>query len=328
MSRVIRSLGALCALALAASCDNAGADRSLGITASGTVRGFVYFDANGSRVFDAGDTPFAGARVRLVGPVTRDTLVRATTGADGTFLVPGVPVGSYALILDDASVGDTAQVVGLDLAALVLLPGDTASVEGAVSFPLHAAAAVRTLPLGTRLFVTGVALHARGTFSDTLLHMVDTSGAIRAARVRPSPVAAGDSVRMRGVVAERDGERLLDDVSVFVLGPTFVPTLTTVTTAEAAAALAGSLDAALVRVPDATVSDTATVDGNLTRTVTDGSGALTVVLDRAADGSFRAPFPAGLYVPARQFDIIGVLVPTGAGTWRLRPRSALDLTLR
>jgi hypothetical protein len=35
-----------------------------------------------------------------------------------------------------------------------------------------------------------------------------------------------------------------------------------------------------------------------------------------------------LFIPGARFDITGVLVPTGAGTWRLKPRSALDLTLR
>jgi hypothetical protein len=328
VSRSIRGLGALCALVLVAACDNAGAGRSLGITATGVVRGFVYFDANGSRVFDAGDTPFAGARVRLVSPVSRDTLVRAVTGADGTFRVTGVPVGSYALVLDPTSVGDSVEIVSLSATAVTLLPSDSVEVEGSVSFPIHAASAVRTLALGTRVFVTGVALHGRETFSDTLLHMVDTSGAIRATRVRPSTVVAGDSVRMRGLVAERAGQRVLDDVTVFVLGPTFIPTIPTVTSTLAAAASGGTLDAALVRVLDATVSDTATVGGNLTMTVSDGSGALTVVLDRAADITFRAPLPAGLYVPTNTFDLIGVLVPTGTGAWRLRPRSALDLTLR
>ena len=35
--------------------------------------------------------------------------------------------------------------------------------------------------------------------------------------------------------------------------------------------------------------------------------------------------PALLYAIV---DLFGVLVPTGTGTWRLKPRSALDLTLR
>jgi hypothetical protein len=53
-----------------------------------------------------------------------------------------------------------------------------------------------------------------------------------------------------------------------------------------------------------------------------------VRLDRAADAGFRPPLPANLYEAGNTFDIVGVLVPTGTGTWVLRPRSSLDLTLR
>lgn len=323
-------LMAAATLVTAVACDNAGADRAIGLSATGLVTGAVYFDANGSGTRDADDVPFAGARVRLLSPASRDTLLRTTTGADGRFRFTGVPVGSYAIVLDSASAGDSARVIGVDVSTVTLLPDDSVEVSGAIGFPTRTADEIRTRPLGERVFVTGVALHARETFSDTLLHIVDTSGAIRAVRVRPSlvPAQAGDSVRLRGRIGQRLGQRALDDVTVFVIGPTFVPTLTTVTTAVAATAQAGALDASLVRVLDAAIIDTATVAGHFTMTVNDASGPLTVRLDRAADVTFRAPLPAGLYVPANRFDIVGVLVPTGTGTFVLRPRSSLDLTER
>ncbi len=331
MTRLIRPaplVAALLALGLA-SCDNGGADRAIGVTATGVVRGYVYFDANGSRTSDAGDVAFAGARVRLLAPVSRDTLLRATTGIDGRFRLAGVPVGTYAIVIDSASAGDSARVIGVDSATATVRPDDSLSVEGIISFPIRTARQVRTLPLGTALFVTGVAFHARETFSDTILHVVDTSGAIRATRVRPgSSAQAGDSVRIRGRIATRLGQRVLDDVSVFVVGPTLIPTAPTLTSAAANTAAGGVRDGALVRVLNALVSDTATVAGSRTMTVSDGSGALIVVLDRAADVGFRPPLPAGLYEPGRRFDLLGVLVPTGTGVWRLRPRNSLDLTLR
>jgi hypothetical protein len=161
--------------------------------------------------------------------------------------------------------------------------------------------------------------------------VVDLTGAIRATRVRPSTpgVATGDSVILRARIADRLGQRVLDDVSVFVVGPSFVPTAPSLTTVLAATGgTAGALDAALVRIADALVTDTATVSGNFQMTVTDGSGALVVILDRAADATFRAPLPLNLYVPTNRFDVVGILVPTGAGTWRLKPRSSLDLLRR
>jgi hypothetical protein len=55
-------------------------------------------------------------------------------------------------------------------------------------------------------------------------------------------------------------------------------------------------------------------------TVTDGTGNLTVVIDRATGIAVPAT-----YVPGNVFNLVGILVPTGAGTWVLRPRTAADL---
>lgn len=326
------SIGLLASLLLvtASGCENRGADRSLGIDATGEVRGSVYFDANGSRTADAADAPFAGALVRLLAPVSRDTLLRTVSDADGAFSFSAVPVGSYAIVIDSASAGDSALVVIGASGFLSVIPGETAEFEAAISYPFASIAEARAAVPGTRLFITGVALHSRGSFSDTTLHVVDTSGAMRATRVRPSAVlvSAGDSVRLRGRVAERLGQRVMDDVSVFVVGPTFIPTAATITTASASSAEGGTRDAELVRILDAEILDTAIVVGNLEVTVDDGSGPLVMVLDRTADLAFRAPFPPGEYDAGNRFDLTGVLVPNGDGTWRLKPRSVLDLVRR
>lgn len=326
----LRALFTIAIMALLASCENAGADRTVGLDATGTVAGFVFFDVNGSLSTDAADVPFEGARVRLLSGASGDTLFRAETGDDGRFAFSGVPVGSYRVVLDSASAGDSARVTGLDMEAVTVLPADSIEITGSIGYPIVSAATARTLAAGTRVVVTGVALHVRLTFSDTLLHVVDTSGALRAMRVRPSavPVAAGDSVRMSGRISARLGQPALDDVTVFVVSPTFVPTASTVTTAAASTAVGGTLDAALVRILDAAVTDTATVDGHLMMTIDDGSGLVFVRLDRAADAAFRPPFPAALYVAPNRFDVVGVLVPSGTGQWIVRPRSSLDLTLR
>lgn len=321
------ALGAIVAL----GCENGGATRTLEISASGVVFGEVYFDANGSGAREAEDTPFAGARVRLLAPSGRDTIFRATTGADGTFRLSGIPVGSYSILIDSASAGDSARLVAAAATPVTVLPGDSIGFVGAISFPVVSIADARTGPLGSRLFVRAIALHARDTFSDTTLHVVDETGAMRATRVRPSttPVAGGDSVVLRARTADRLGQRVLDDVSVFIVRPTFIPTAATITTAVAATGGgAGARDAQLVRIVNAAVIDTATVAGNLQMTMNDGSGSVIVILDRAADVGFRAPLPPGLYVAPNRFDLSGVLVPTGTGVWRVKPRSSLDLTRR
>lgn len=330
-----RILGAAAALLLAIACDNAGAYRTTGISATGVARGLVFFDANGSGAFDPADAPVVGARVWLITPLSSDTVVRVTTGADGTFRVDGVPVGSYSVIVDNGSVGDSADVRRVTPGPLTLRPNDSLTVEALVGFPTINTSQVRSLTaingraaIGSRVFVDGVALHSRATYSDTLLHVVDTSGALRAARVRPTAAVAGDSVRLRGRIAVRDGQRVLDDVTVFVVGATFIPTAPIVTTVQASTADGGTLDASLVRLLDATILDTATVLGSLNMLVDDGSGPLTVVLDRVADIGFRAPFTVGPLGAGTRYDLVGMLVPNGVGGWVLRPRAVLDLTPR
>jgi hypothetical protein len=322
----------LLALAAAVACENGGASRTLGISATGTVLGEIYFDANGSRSRDPSDVAFAGARIRLLSPGGTDTLHRATTAVDGIFRLTNIPVGTYVVIVDSASVGDSAQVLDDIPVSVTVLPGDTVEFQGAVSYPVYTIPEARALAPGVRLFVRGIALHGRTTFSDTTVHIVDDAGgAMRATRVRPAAVEvlAGDSVMLRARIAERLGQRVLDDVTPFVIGTTFIPTAPILTTLTVeTGGLAGSLDAALVRLVDVLVTDTVTVLGNMQLSVDDGSGQATVILDRTADIGFQQPLPPGLFIPGARFDITGVLVPTGAGTWRLKPRSALDLTPR
>ena len=49
------------------------------MSATGTVSGSVFFDRNGNKVNDAGDTVLGGVRVRLLPRGSHDTLGKATT---------------------------------------------------------------------------------------------------------------------------------------------------------------------------------------------------------------------------------------------------------
>jgi hypothetical protein len=169
-----------------------------------------------------------------------------------------------------------------------------------------------------------VALNGSQTFTDTTVHVADNTGAIRLTRLRTS-ITAGDSVRVRATTGSRDGQPTLDDVTSTSLGRGLLSAAVSLTTAAAATAGGGTRDAALVIVKGATVSDTATVLGDFKLTVSDGSGTLEVRLDGNADPAFRPPQLPGLYIPGNKFDVVGVLVATGTGSWRLKPRAASDL---
>jgi SdrD B-like domain len=318
------------AAGLLGACSNAGEDRLVGITAQGILTGSVFFDANGSGTRDAVDLPQDSVRVIVtdIGGVT--LRFEALTDADGRYRITGVPVGTYTVRVDTTTLRDSLEVIGTIARQASVEPADSAVVTTTLGYRTYTVAQARALPLGTNLFLTAIALHGQAIYSDTTLHLADTSGSIRAARVRPSatPVVAGDSVRVRARVGLRLGQPILENVTVFTLGPTLLPAMPTLTTASAANAVGGTRDAALVRLLNVPIIDSATVAGSLQLTVNDGSGALVVVLDRAADAAFRAPLPVATYTAGNRFDLIGILAPTGTGSWRLRPRSSLDLTRR
>ena len=319
----LAALTALTALGVGASaCANAGEDRILGITGTGVVNGFAFFDRNGNRVADQTvDTAMVGVRVALVARGTRDTAATATSGADGTFRVSGLPVGTYEIVIDSGTFGDSILVVRQDSATVTVPPADSVFFRFGVSFPKVSIAEFRTLPQGKKVFIEGVALADLDVYGDTTLHVADTSGSLRAVRVRRTTVFAGDSIRLLGMRNERSGQPVIDDATVFGAGFGPLPPPEDVTTAQAATADGGQLDAAFVRVRDAVVSDTVTVAGDLRMTVDDGSGALVVVLDGEA-GLDPSGLDAGVSV-----DVLGLLVPDGLDGWVLKPRTDSDLTV-
>jgi hypothetical protein len=304
-----------------AGCPNSGDDRVLGIEAAGFVGGVVYWDLNGNRELDASDAPLEGVLVALEVSEVGGVIVFALSDPVGQFRMRNVPVGRYHVRVDSSTFADTAEIVRIDTSVVELTPDDTAAVTVAVSFPIVTVAEARALPIGEKVFVEGVALNRSGNFGDTTVHAADTSGAIRATRIRPPVIFAGDSVRLRGTIATREGQPVLDDGTPLILALTVVPPATDVTSAEASSARGGALDAGLVRVTDGTVQDTATVDGDFRVMVDDGSGLLEVLFDQDIE------FDLTPIVPDTVLTTVGLLVPLGTGSWSLKPRTQSDVTV-
>ena len=282
---------------------------------AGTADGGLQ-DAGLVRVIDAlvGDTATIGGDLRL-------------TVDDGT--------GPLEVLLDrDAGFqlgvlpGAIIDVTGL----LVPLPSGTAwrlkprapSDLAQVGNARATIAQARTLPIGRVVLIEGVALNGWATFADSTVHVSDDTGWIRGVGVRPANIQAGNRVRMLGTVAIRDGQTVIANVTPANLGAGFLPLAASVTTAVAATAQGGQLDAALARVTEATVIDVATVAGDFRVRVNDGSGVLEVLLDRDTG------FQTGNLVPTRVLTVTGVLVPIPAaegGGWRLKPRQQSDIVV-
>lgn len=312
-------LGALLSLL---ACENAGEGRILSIEATGLVNGLVFFDGNGNRAPDGPDSALADVGVRLVLRGTRDTLASVRSDASGAYRMTDVPVGRYRIVVDAGAFGDTVRVLPIDTTEFDLAPGDSVQVRIAVSYLSVTVRDLRALATGRRVFVQAIALNAAELFGDTTVHLIDTSGTVRATRIRAGlRFDAGDSLRFLGRRSTRAGQPTLDDVTVFLLGIGLVPPAPQLTTAEAATAAGGTLDAALVRVVDATIADTVRVQGDYRITADDGSGPVLVVVDRDARLDVTG------YVPGAVIDVIGLLVPDGGGGWHLKPRFNTDIIL-
>ena len=306
-------------------CTNAGENRITGITATGVVRGFAMLDTNGSRLLQVGDDSLPGVTVRLVLKGRPDTGLAQTTQSSGAFSFRSVPVGEYSISLDTTSFADTLQVVKVDSLSFTVAAAETVHVNILVGRPLVTVRQARALAAGRKVFVAGVALNGAATYADSTAGFADTSGTIWLTRVRGT-FAAGDSLRVLATTGQRDSQPALNDPEVFALGQGGLPTAKTLTSAAAATAAGGTQDARLVLVNAATISDTMRTPTSFVLTVSDGSGLLQVQLDRTADIAFQTTNLPADYVPGNTFNALGVLAPTGAGTWRLRPRSATDLT--
>jgi len=314
------------ALALSSGCLGDGADRVLSIDASGVVEGLVFFDANGDRQLDQGDVPVQDVGIRLLVRSTPDTIGRAESDANGLFTIAGLPVGTYDVVIDTATVDDTLLVVKVDPLQITVEPDDSANSQVALSFEKVSVEEARTLPEGQRVFVEGTALSGFGTFGDQSVHLAGESAAIRLIRVNTAAIFAGDSVRFRGRLAIDQGQPVIIDAAPFILAIVQPLDPVRVTTATAADADAGALDAALVEVVDATIQDRdAPIGQDITLTVDDGSGPLALVLDVDVPFTATDTFTVGTVI-----DAAGVLLPVPGtpDTWLLKPRSDADLTIK
>ena len=321
-----RSTGFALGLALIAGvgCTDFNADRTLEVDATGTIVGLAFLDRNGNSVFDqAVDGTVPGITVRILPSGAFAPAASVTTNAAGVFGAPDLPVGDYDIVIETNTVPDSIRFLAASRTTARVRPGDSVGVFVTLSYPVVKVREAKTMPTGRRVFVEGVTLNAWATYGDSTLHIVDSTGVIRATRVAPSSVTSGQRVRLLGVTDVRDGLPTLTDVSVFALGSAPIPPPTVVTTAVAATASNGTLDGALAQIVGAVIlGGTVNSVGDLSLTVNDGSGLLEVVVDRSTNIS-ATQFIAGALLNAT-----GLLVPSGAaGQWTLKPRSAPDITV-
>jgi hypothetical protein len=310
----------------AAACTNEGS--GLGPTPEETrrVEVGVYLDRDGSRTVTVLDTVFAKARVALFVKGSTDTFKIAVTPNSGIAIFNDIPLGQYTIAIDPRSIGDSIQIQAIDSTNIKVTFAD--SVVGSLArlgYPEVSIREARNLPQGRRVFIRGIVLSGVQSFRDTTSHLSDSSGYIRLTRVALkgglTGNTPGDSVSVLGVTSSRAGQPTLDLASISRFGTRPAPIPLPVGSGTAANAANGALDAALVQITGAIISDTFTVAPDFHVIVSDGTGSLTVVLDGNL-GFPRTAFKPGLPMSAR-----GVLVPNGVGGWVFKPRQLGDVTL-
>lgn len=326
-----RVFGSICASAVLLSgfgCTDATDVELLEITASGSVVGQAYLDSNGTMFPDEGDVALSDVTVFLSSTIDRVTVATAQTEGDGDFVFEGVPLGSYIIRIDDAVPGDSLVTVGPERRVDVTRDASADAVLG-LTYPVLTIEEIRAADPGRTVFTSGIALNTRRTFSeDHRIFIAGASSYLQATNVLYTnpPVAAGDSVRFRGRTSSRDGQPMLDEVTPFiVVTQARVTQPQDVSTAMAASADAGRLDAALVRLRNAEISDTLTSGGDFFFSADDGSGPIRVVVRSFLGRGTSDLGPSTLRIE----EAVGMLSPhddgSGTITWRLLVRSAGEL---
>lgn len=326
MMKSIRRLlmGAVALLMVA--CDNAGVDLGFPEQETNVIVAHVFLDRDGSRSRTVLDTVYAGARVALIQRRSGDTVQTAVSDNGGLSTFRDVALGEYAIAVAAGGLGDTLQVATIDSANLTIRRGDdTTRIQVRLGYPELSVRQARAATAGKTVFLRGVVLAGVQSFRDTTSHLADSSGTIRLTNVVVRGGLAGnvpgDSVTVLGVIASRLGQPTLDHALIGRFGSRPAPLPTIVTTAVAASANAGALDAGLVQVVAAAITDTVSTLPDFKVVVNDASGPLTVMLDA------NIQFPRTSFIPGRRLTARGVLVPDGNGGWSLKPRDLGDATV-
>lgn len=294
---------------------------------TGVVRGSIHLDQNGNRAVDPGDEPLSGASVQVVQPAGGSVVAAAVSDEAGQFLMATVPVGTFGLTVDPLILADTLEILGGESNLFVVAPDSVVLVKLRTSLRRYPPGEVLALEPGVPLFTTGVALNSPDSDGDGAVHLQNGDDYLRATNVEDAAITVGDTVRFRGRTALEFGLPVLDDVQPFLVREgADAPTPVERSTSDAAEADGGTLNAALVRIRDAEILDTATVDGDLVATVDDGSGPVDLVLRDYLN------FDTGAFAPelARITEASGLLVAHKPGEelrWRILPRFPEDVNL-
>lgn len=322
MMRTASLLSLVTVATLLGGCDNAGKDLALPTLRTGAIGVLVYIDRDGTGSLTSFDTTYSGARVALFAPGGIDTVATATSDSVGLAEFDSIPVGRYRFAVVTTSLGDSlpvVKIIGDSTFRLIVQPDSIAAGSVAlVSRPTLTIAEARSGAPGRKVFVHGKVNSALQFFPDSATYLTDGSKYLRIIPSHHRPGRSGnnlgDSVIVEGTIGVVAGQPVLIDGAILTVGEGAVPVTVDIGVADVAHARGGSLDAAVVSIDSAEITDTATVGAFFEIGIArDGDSALVRV-----DSTLRVPKSA--FAPGRGLRVRGVMVPLGDGTWYIRPR--------
>lgn len=302
------------------------------VTGSGGIEGLVFFDAAEDGVYDpaSGDEPVPGVVVAVQDRGTGETFSggTATSGADGRFVVSGIPPGTHDLLVDETTVPDEVSICQNPLQVTVNID-ETGfrEVRGRPGCLITIAEAKAAL--GEFVIVRGIVTSSPNQIDPNFTYIEDeTAGArIFTGALNGLGIEVGDQLEIGAVSAVFSGDFNFESAVFRALVKDVQEPEPTLTTTGAIGASGSSftdpLQGAFVRIEKAELTAAFGAGGANSQngTIDDGTGAITIRVNDgvAAPGELNTIFTVG-----NCYDINGFGANfNGAG--QIFPRSRADI---
>ncbi|MDH3458834.1 MAG: hypothetical protein OER90_18490, partial [Gemmatimonadota bacterium] len=260
------------------------------IEGTGDIEGLAFFDANEDGLFDPsdGDYTISDVGITIQDRGTGQTFANgtATSGADGRYLVTGIPAGTHDLVIDTTTV--PAGVAICENPLLVSVYIDQAAFEQVAGRPgcLITIQAAKDANLGDFVIVRGLVTSAPGQIEASFAYIEDATAGIFlfAPALMGQGIEVGDQIEVGGNTVIFSGQFELTSVVLRqVVADVATPVPLLVTTAQISASGGDPLDDLqnrFVRIEKAQLLEAFAASGNSQNSsVDDGSGTIVIRVD-------------------------------------------------